>query len=251
MNNRGGGLTVSCVLPRSRSAESARVSAGQADTARERKSRRIFIIDESPVVRQGLMQIIGSREDFQVCGEARNSDEAIRQIARTSPDLVIIDIAIEGVGGIDLIKALKSRYPALEILVLSDHDESMYAERSLRAGAGGYIMKREASQAVLQALITVIEGRQYLSDRMKEEILGKISRANPDKGIGVEKLSNREFEIFQLIGKGLGNRNIAEKMNISVKTVENYRERIKSKLNIDNSQTLVQFAVQWLIKRPS
>ena len=249
--NRGGGLTVTCVLPRRKSGDTTRISDAQSQMASERRTGRIFIIDESPVVRQGLMQIIGGREDLQVCGEAKNSDEAIRQIARTNPDLVIIDIAIEGVGGIDLIKALKSRYPSLEILVLSDHDESMYAERSLRAGAGGYIMKRESSQKVLQALGSVIEGRQYLSDRMKEEILGKISRINPDRATGVEKLSNREFEIFQLIGKGLGNRNIAEKMNISVKTVENYRERIKSKLNFDNSQTLVQFAVQWMINRPA
>ena len=249
--NRGGGLTVSCVLPRKKSGDTARVSVLKSEISRDRRPGRIFIIDESPVVRQGLIQIISGREDLQVCGEARNSDEAIRLIARTNPDLVIIDIAIEGVGGIDLIKALKSRYSALEILVLSDHDESMYAERSLRAGAGGYIMKREASQTVLKALLAVIEGRQYLSERMKEEILGKISRENPDDGLGVEKLSNREFEIFQLIGKGLGNRNIAEKMNISVKTVENYRERIKSKLNFDNSQALVQFAVQWMINRPA
>jgi len=160
-----------------------------------------------------------------------------------------MDISIEGVGGIDLIKALKSRYPALEVLVLSDYEENIYAERALRAGAGGYIMKREASQAVLQAVRTVLAGRQYISERLKEELLIKFSRDNPEKGLGVEKLSNREFEIFQLIGKGLSNRNIADRINISVKTVENYRERLKSKLGLENSSELVQYAVEWMINK--
>ncbi len=201
------------------------------------------------MVRQGLIQILGGEEGLLVCGEAKNSDEAVRLIARTTPDLVIMDISIEGVGGIDLIKALKSRYPALEVLVLSDYEENIYAERALRAGAGGYIMKRETSQAVLQAVRTVVAGRQYISESLKEELLVKFSRDNPEKGLGVEKLSNREFEIFQLIGKGLSNRNIADRINISVKTVENYRERLKSKLGLENSSELVQYAVEWMINK--
>ncbi len=245
----GGGVSIVCSL-------SGAYTGGPEIAERAKKSlppgkegsARVFIIDGSPVVRQGLTQIIGGSEGFQVCGEAKNSDEAVRYIARTSPDLVLIDIALEGMGG-DLIKALKSRYTSLEILALADVEDAVYAERSLRAGASGYVMKHEAPEKLLQAARTVLSGRQYLSDRLKEELLMKLSRDNPGAGAGVEGLSNREFEIFQLIGKGMSNRNIAEKMNISVKTVENYRERIKAKLNMENSPQLVQFAVQWMINK--
>jgi PAS domain S-box-containing protein len=248
--NRGGGVSIVCSLTGKGLSRNAGPEAAPAKKAiAGSQDAKVFIIDSSPVVRQGLIQIVGGGEGLQVCGEAKNSDEAVRLIARNVPDLVIIDISIEGVGGIDLIKALKSRYPSLEVLVLSDYEETIYAERALRAGAGGYIMKSEASQEVLQAVRTVLGGRQYISERLKEELLVKLSRDNPDKGLGVEKLSNREFEIFQLIGRGLSNRNIADKINISVKTVENYRERIKAKLNVESSSNLVQYAVQWMINK--
>ncbi len=246
--NTGGGVSIVCGLARPDAAKDA-ASAAPSRKKAPASTGKVFIIDASPVVRQGLIQILGGEEGLLVCGEAKNSDEAVRLIARTTPDLVIMDISIEGVGGIDLIKALKSRYPALEVLVLSDYEENIYAERALRAGAGGYIMKRETSQAVLQAVRTVIAGRQYISESLKEELLVKFSRDNPEKGLGVEKLSNREFEIFQLIGKGLSNRNIADRINISVKTVENYRERLKSKLGLENSSELVQYAVEWMINK--
>lgn len=249
--NTGGGVSIVCALTGDGAAKDAAKDGSIRGklAATGAPGAKVFIIDSSPVVRQGLIQIVGGQEGLQVSGEARNSDEAVRLIARNTPDLVIIDISIEGVGGIDLIKALKSRYPSLEVLVLSDYEETIYAERALRAGASGYIMKSEASQEVLQAIRTVLAGRQYISERLKEELLVKLSRDNPEKGLGVEKLSNREFEIFQLIGKGLSNRNIAERINISVKTVENYRERIKSKLNVENSSKLVQYAVQWMINK--
>jgi len=217
-----------------------------------RKKSGVLIVDEYPVFRQGLVRIISREEDLFVAGEAKNADEAIRLIERVKPAMVTVDNYLGGASGIDLVKALKSRYPDLPVLVISNYDESIYAERAVRAGAMGYVMKQESLKSLMSAIRTVLGGKQYLSDSAKEKILEKISFDNPGMSISpAECLTDREFEIFQLIGHGLGNRHIADKLRISVKTVENYREKIKNKLSIDNSPDLIQFAVQWVINLES
>ncbi len=249
-DNPGGGVAVICIIADDAAGEryqkKDRDNGAIAETAKT--EIKIFIVDPLAVVRQGLIKIIENSSQYRVCGEAKNSDEAVRGISRTVPDVVIIDIALDEFGGIDLVKALKTRYPSLEMIVLSDADEVIFAERAFRAGASGFVIKGEVDIKLIPAIKTVISGKQFLSDKLKEELIAKLSRDETD-GESVDKLSNREFEIFQLIGKGLGNRDIAEKMKISVKTVENYRERIKAKLNIENSAKLVRYAVQWMLKK--
>ncbi len=247
-DNPGGGVSVICTISDEAAGDRYYKKDNDAISEENDSEIRVFIVDPLAVVRQGLIKIIENSSRYRVCGEAKNSDEAVRGISRTSPGVVIIDIALDEFGGIDLIKALKTRYPSLEMIVLSDADEVIFAERAFRAGASGFVLKGEADIKLISAIKTVISGKQFLSDTLKEELIAKLSRDETD-GRSVEKLSNREFEIFQLIGKGLGNRDIAEKMKISVKTVENYRERIKAKLNIENSAKLVRYAVQWMLKK--
>jgi DNA-binding NarL/FixJ family response regulator len=161
------------------------------------------------------------------------------------PDCVLVDISLNGTSGIELVKALKQRFPKLPALVLSMYDEKLYAERAIKAGARGYLMKNEAPDKIINAIYTVLKGDIYLSGEVKELIVNALS----DRGVidsSVEGLTNREFEIFQLIGHGLGNKHIAEKLHISVKTVENVREKIKMKLHLDSSQDLLQYAIQWV-----
>lgn len=247
-DNPGGGVSVICTI----ADDAARVQHHKKNGAEALEPAdgeiKVFIVDPLAVVRQGLIKIIENNSRYRICGEARNSDEAVRGISRTAPDVAVIDIALDEFGGIDLVKALKTRYPSLEMIVISDADEVVFAERAFRAGASGYLMKGEADTKLIPAIKAVISGKQFLSEKLKEELIAKLSRDETD-GESVDRLSNREFEIFQLIGKGLGNRDIAEKMKISVKTVENYRERIKSKLNIENSAKLVRYAVQWMLKK--
>ncbi len=245
--NPSGGMSVICTI--AGDASPLPYSKKDALAAKPAKGDvKVFLVDCIAVVRQGLRNIIEKDDSYRICGEAKNSEEAVKYISRTLPDIVIIDIAIEEFGGLDLLKALKTRFPSLELLVVSDADEVVFAERAFRAGASGYVMKQEADTVLPKAMKTILSGKQFLSDRLKEALISKLSHDKTD-GIGVEKLSNREFEIFQLIGKGLGNRDIAEKMKISVKTVENYRERIKVKLNMENSAKLVRYAVQWMLEK--
>jgi len=161
-----------------------------------------------------------------------------------------VDISIDGASGLDLIKALRARYAGLPVLVLSIYDEMIYAERALRAGARGYVMKQEAPQTVVTAIRTVLAGKQFLSARVTAELISRMPyEGRKETMSSLDCLTMREFEVFQYIGNGLGNRHIAEKLNISVKTVENYRERIKNKLNLESASEMVQYAVQWVIDK--
>ncbi len=249
--NEAGGTIVTCAL---RSFEEEKDRAHNVDfispiNMGDEDKAGILIVDNHPVVRQGLVQIISRESDLSVCGEAKKTSEAIRLVADLKPDMLIIDISLDGNSGIELIKALKNHYPRIKILVFSLFDESLYAERAIRSGALGYIMQNEPAEVVIRAVRAVLGGDQYLSNSVKEKILKKMSSDynSPKEGALVDSLTNREFEIFQLIGQGLGNRHIAEKLQLSVKTVENYRERIKSKLNLDKSSDLIRFAIQWTI----
>ncbi|MBN1531541.1 MAG: response regulator [Spirochaetes bacterium] len=250
--NSGGGTRISCVIKKQegQSIEDTGENLQRLYTASKgsRDKYGVLVVDDHPIVRQGLTQIINREEDLFVCGEAKNAEDALKMVGQLQPHMLTVDVSLGGTSGIDLIKALKSRYPGLPCLVLSIYDESLYADRAISVGARGYVMKQESPGTIVKAIRTVLQGKQFFSDRVKEKFIDRFQfDAMSGKRISVESLTNREYEVFQYLGQGLGNRHIAEKLNISVKTVENYRERIKNKLNIGSSSDVVQLAVQWML----
>ncbi len=218
-------------------------SSPAAKTAR----RRIFLVDDHPVTREGIRVLIDQVPDLIVCGQADSAPAALQAIQKTVPDLAVVDITLKTTSGIELIKNLKALLPDLPVLIMSMHDESLYAERALRAGAKGYIMKNEASDRIVLAIRRVLSGELYLSDRMKEKVLHRLVRSKKDEVVfTIDTLSDREMEVFQLIGNGFGTRQIAEKLNLSVKTIDSYREHLKLKLRLENGADLVRHAIQWM-----
>jgi len=213
----------------------------------ERKIKhKIFIVDDHPIVRQGLTQLINQDASLTVCGEASDMASALQAVPASQPDLVIIDISLGPDSGIRLIEYLLFSNPSLLILVLSMHDESLYAERCFRVGAKGYVMKQEPPEKVISALKIVLNGEVYISDKLSSKLLYKlVSKQSAAYSSPIEQLSNRELEVFQLIGKGFKTRKIAEQLNLSVKTVETYIDHIKRKMNLEDSRDLILHAVQW------
>jgi len=209
------------------------------------KKKTVFIVDDHPLLRQGLALLVNREPDLAVCGEAEEAQAAMREIAAKKPDILIVDISLNGPDGLDLLKNLRTLYPNLPVLILSMHDESIYAERALRARANGYIMKAEATEKVLVAVRRILGGDIYLSDRMADKLLPRyISGAAADMNSRLSALSDRELEVFRLIGEGRSTRQIAEKLNLSIKTVETYQAHIKDKLSLDSGRELVQHAIQ-------
>ena len=210
-------------------------------------AKRILIVDDHPMMRQGLAQLIGNEPDLIVCCEAENAHQALDAIQNQAPDLVLADITLPDKSGIELIKDIQAMYPGLAVLVISMHDESLYAERVLRAGGRGYIMKQEGGRKLLEAIRHVLTGQIYVSEKMSAKILEIFSgrRLEASKS-PVENLTDREFEVFQLIGQGKGTRQIAEKLHLSVKTVEVHRVNVKAKLKLESSSELIRFAVRWV-----
>jgi DNA-binding NarL/FixJ family response regulator len=208
---------------------------------------RVLIVDDHPIVRQGLTQLIGQEGDLEVCGEADDVTSAFAAIERLAPDIAIVDLMLRGSTGIELIKELKAHHPDLRILVISMHDEAVYAERALRAGAHGYIMKEVATHEVLTALRTVLAGDVYVSKEMISRILRRMVGGGPSDGI--DRLTDRELEVFQWIGRGLSVIEIGEKLKVSPKTVETYRAHIKEKLGLANANDVLRVAVSWLEQR--
>jgi DNA-binding NarL/FixJ family response regulator len=211
------------------------------------KAARIFIVDDHPLVREGLAALLACQPDLEVCGEADDISPALDLVKARKPDVVIVDISLKSGNGIDLIKQLKARDPDCKILVSSMYDESLYAERALRAGAMGYVNKQEVPQKVLDAVRQVFGGKMFLSPAMTDRMLHRAVRRDDDPASPVAALSDRELEIFQLIGRGQTTRQIANALHLSVKTVESHRENIKTKLNLANSAELVRQAVQWVL----
>jgi DNA-binding NarL/FixJ family response regulator len=206
----------------------------------------VLIVDDHPVFREGLARVIDQERDLVVCGEAADGAEALLRAESLRPDLVVIDIALDGMNGIELAKALRSRVPDARLLVVSMYPESLYGERALRAGADGYVMKRESGRALLGAMRRVLAGNTHVSPDLNNAILQKLSgRGDHAAATDIERLSDREFEVFQLIGQGLGTREIAERLNVSMKTVETHREHIKEKLHVERTAELVQRAIHW------
>jgi DNA-binding NarL/FixJ family response regulator len=214
--------------------------------------KRILVVDDHPIVRQGLALLINREPDLVVCGEAEEAMGAMHVLASSRPDVLIVDISLSGPDGIDLLKNIRATHPALPVLILSMHDESVYAERALRAGANGYIMKQEATENVLVAVRRILSGEIYVSARIANQMLRHyITGTGTLRDSSIADLSDRELEVFRLIGEGHGTRQIAEKLHLSVKTVESYQAHIKEKLSLRSSRELMQRAIQWNMNEKS
>jgi DNA-binding NarL/FixJ family response regulator len=212
--------------------------------------RKVFLVDDHAVVRNGLAELINQAPDLIVCGEASSAEEALAKIDASPPDVAIVDLTLGDMSGLELLKSLKTRHPSLPSLVLSMHDESYYAERCLRAGARGYIMKKEAIEQVENAVRRVLEGKVYVSPKMSEQILQAVSRSGTaSAGSPVSRLTDRELEVFECIGEGLGASDIAKKLHLSVKTIESYQAKLKDKLHLKDTTQLFQYALHWVEHR--
>lgn len=215
----------------------------------EVSAARILIVDDHPIVRHGLAQLINNEPGLEVSGSAATPPEALKAIEVEEPDLAVVDLALGDDSGLELIKQLKALCPDLKILVISMHDEVYYADRVLRAGALGYLMKQEPAEQMIAAIHQVLSGNVYLSDPMAASLLTRmVGEKHGDRGSPVDRLTDRELQVLEYIGRGLGTRQIAEKLGLSIKTIENYREHLKTKLELKNSSELVRYAVRWEIE---
>lgn len=208
--------------------------------------KKVFLVDDHPIMRQGLAQLINHEPDLMVTGEANDATAALTGILELKPDLVIIDISLPGKNGLELIKDIRAHVKSVALLIHSMHDESLYVERVLRAGAQGYIMKQEGARRVIEAVRKVLSGEIYVSQAMSGKILEIFSGRRPTTQDPVEALSDRQFEIFQMIGQGKGTRAIADDLKVSVKTVDAHRANIKEKLHLKSGNELVRYAVRWV-----
>lgn len=222
--------------------------APRKKTAGTRKPRKVLVVDDHPIVRNGLTQLISREDDLSVCGEASTVPEALQAIEKTKPHVVLADITLEGANGIELTKAIHGQELDTQVVVLSMHDESLYAERALRAGAKGYVMKQEAPETVLKAIRKVLDGELYVSENVASRLLQEFVDTSSGEGsrLGIRRLSDRELEIFECVGRGMSTRDIAEALSLSAKTVETHRAHIKQKLKLKNAAELIQHAVNWV-----
>ena len=207
---------------------------------------RVFVVDDHPIVRHGFAQLFALEPDLELCGQAAEAHTALAAMATAGPAVVIVDVSLGDASGIDLIGEIKQRLPHAAVLVVSMHDEQLYAERSLRAGAAGYVMKHQATTAIVRAIRTVAAGGIFVSEAVSARLLQRLAtRGGPGDESPLGALSNRELHVLELIGRGLGTREIAELLHISIKTVESYRARLKDKMNLRSGTELTRFAVRW------
>jgi DNA-binding NarL/FixJ family response regulator len=227
--------------------EQEQVNMKSTKTVKKPKTK-VFIVDDHPVVREGLAMMVARQPDLEVCGEAEDINAALRLTASAKPDVAIIDIALKNGNGLDLVKRLKARGDALRILVCSMYGERLYADRSLRAGALGYIMKEQATDLIIKAIRKVRQGKVFLSKPMAERLLKRAVGPSGDSlgRLAIEVLSDRELEVFRLLGNGLTTVQVALTMHVSTKTVETYQSRIKEKLDLESGRELLQRAAQWM-----
>lgn len=218
-----------------------------------KQNTRILIVDDHPLVRHSLREFIKRESDMEVCGEAEDREEALTAVEATKPHLAIVDLTLKNSNGMELIKDLRDRYPEVKILVLSMHDEILHAERAVRAGARGYITKQEATTKVMVAIRQILSGEIYWSERAAAKVASKI--ASPAKpapaAFPVDCLTDRELQVFELIGAGRSTRQISATLHIDVSTVETYRARIKEKLNLKDALALLQYAIRWHVASQS
>lgn len=215
--------------------------------ATEIQMKRILIVDDHPIVREGMARLLDSESDIEICGSVGTAREALDMVVQDQPDLVLSDMTLPDRSGLELIKDLKALHPEIPVLVISMHDEKLYAERVLRAGGRGYIMKESASDHLLEAIRCVLRGEIYLSGQASQRLVATISghKENQSK-TAVQRLTDREFEVFQLIGLGKGTKEIGKQLCISPRTVDAHRAHIKEKLGIENGNGLLRFAVRWV-----
>jgi DNA-binding NarL/FixJ family response regulator len=205
---------------------------------------RIYLVDDHPIIQQALTDMLNHERDLEVCGTAKSPPLALEQIEKMHPDLVILDLAFPGANGIELLKDIRVRCPKQLVLMLSMHDESLYAFRALRAGAAGYIMKAEATEKLLHAIRQILQGGIYLSERMQKRVLGRVGASKAESWKEpLDQLSDRELEVLRLLGQALGTRQIANTLHLSVKTIESHRAHLKEKLNLKTGADLVQYAI--------
>lgn len=211
-------------------------------------SKRILIVDDHPVIRRGMATLIAQQDDFQVCAEADNAQRGLEAMRQHRPDLALVDITLPGTDGLELIKLMLAEQPKLRILVVSMHDESLYALRSLRAGAKGYLMKSEALEQIITAVRKLLAGDIYVTPRFSERLVFRAIQSL-ENGLGspVDRLSDRELEVLRLLGKGLSTRDIAQKLHLSVKTIETHRAHIKEKLGFKEASEMICFAIDWAV----
>ena len=211
---------------------------------------RILIVEDHPLFREGLCRMIDRDAGFSVCGQVSDAAEALRAAAELKPDLVTVDISLGSGNGIELIKSLKAKYEDLPILVISMHDESLYAERALRAGALGYVMKNEPARTVKNAILKVLGGEIFLSEKMSSSVLAKLMQGKSEQPVSpISQLSDRELEVFEMLGRGKSSRQIADELNLTIPTIHSFRNRIKEKLQLKNATEMVLHAMQWVNQR--
>jgi DNA-binding NarL/FixJ family response regulator len=206
---------------------------------------RVFLVDDHPIVRRGFQLLLSLEPDLIVCGEADNGPAALQKILALKPDVAIVDLSLKGSNGLELIKQLRAQSLKLKLLVFSMRDEGIYAERAMRAGANGYITKEEGTEKAIQAIRLLMQGKRYLSDKVAEKMMDSLVGNNSGAEGAVESLSDRELEVLELIGAGLGSREIAEKLHLSIKTIESHREHLKAKLGLTRAPELVSYAFNW------
>lgn len=223
-------------------------------TAPEKNGRKhgIILVDDHPILRRGVAEVINAEPDLQVIGEAGNMGDVFTLLTKSKPALLVIDVSLDGNNGIELMKQIAFKDPSLKLLAYSMHDEQIYAERALRAGAKGYVMKQHTPEVLIEAIRTVLKGKVYLSPPMSDRLIGKLVGAGGSAAATqspIEKLSDRELEVLQLMGKGLTTSQIADKLCLSVKTVETYREHLKQKLNVQTGPELLRYAIEWSLQQ--
>ena len=206
---------------------------------------KLFLVDDHPLVREWLSNLIHQQPDLTVCGEAESVPDALEGIARSTPDIAIVDISLKGGSGLELIKSIRALRPAVAVVVLSMHEEALYAERALRAGARGYIMKRETAKRIIIAIRQVLQGKLYVSEKLTEAFAEKFLEGHVPTSPSIEQLSDRELEVFQLFGQGYETRQIAEMLHVSMKTVQAFCARIKEKLKFGGAAELLREAIRW------
>ncbi len=222
------------------------MSETETETQPQTRVWRVVIADDHPIVRRGIRQLIDDEPDMEVSGEADDARAAFDLVRRSDPDIVLADISLKSSSGLELVSLVRKHYPSIPCLVVSMHDEELYAERALRAGARGYVMKQDGDETIIRAVRKVIQGEVYASDAFNQRLLEGLAAGNPaDFRNQLAELSERELEVFQAIGQGKTTRDIAEMLDVNVKTIETYRRRIKSKLGIANTSQLAFRAVEW------